>query len=182
MARRNPWISPKTGQPISEDYEKRLRRRGIGRREFESGRVSSRRMRAARGKANTPERPSLAEKEPQRYREYLKRTIQRQQDPSDRRRSLSPIRIYAREHGLILRVVPSQEERTLIGKHNNAVKRFLRTGDRAALDMFFGKKIAGFDPITGDEALYELETESAILVYEDSEGRAAYEHLYADDD
>jgi hypothetical protein len=69
------WISPKTGRPISPDYQRRLIRNGIGKRSFESGAAArSGKVTAARSHAETPEHGARdAVRRPEKFRKYLEK-------------------------------------------------------------------------------------------------------------
>ena len=62
--------------------------------------------------------------------------------PSDR----MPFVMYiSSTEGVVERVVRGSRARSLVGRHHNAVERYLATGDTSALDPFVGKRVAGVE-------------------------------------
>lgn len=138
---REPWRNPRTGRPISGDYEKRLRRAGIRRGEYEAGRVSSRRLGAARGHAETPERPGQAARRPERFARYRRREI--------------PIRVMTDQGPFLIRGL-KQQDRSKVGRHWNAVSDSLSQGSDRPLRRYRRSYVGGYDdveisPIEGPE-------------------------------
>lgn len=140
---RTPWINPRTGRPISGDYEKRLRRRGVRRGEYEAGKVSSRRLKAARGHAQTPERPQEAERRPERFERYQRRA-KALRTMTDR----GPYWI----RGL------RQQDRAKIGRHWNDVGKALDQGNGRSVRKYRNAYVGDYDDVeissSGEENSY----------------------------
>jgi hypothetical protein len=140
---------------LSPNVRKRYERAGITKRRYEYGEPLAK----ARGHATTPERPARADETPDRYRDYL------------HRKGLG--------HGMIVITTTGVEvvegmpfgDRSLVGKHLNAVQQFLATGKtipsrfglKSKLSDFTGKTVKGFRPDSDLLETFTLETDPRNL-------------------
>ncbi len=73
----------------------------------------------------------------------------------------APMRTVTRT-GLVLIPDLSDEQASVVGRHDNAVKRYLDTGDDSALTQFKGVTVAGHELETDLDALDWLALAAAI--------------------
>lgn len=162
---------------LSEPVRRRYQRNGVSRADYESG-VS---LSAARGHAQTPERKERAERNPDRYREYL-------------RRRNSGMRVVTSE-GTITVYGMGAAERSIVGKHANAVHKELisepgrrrstvkvRRGDKVMqLPEFRNMRVTGYrEQKTGSLEEFELETDPSALGRFAFLGLLDFESIYDD--
>jgi hypothetical protein len=155
------WEALSAGQ--RSRYERHARREGISpdeiRRYYESGGSMS----AARGHAQTPERPERAQAQPERHREYLR---------SPRRGGKTMLVLTT---GGVTEVPHlSKTERTRVAKHWNAVRHYLETGDTKRLYRYESKTV-------GDPA-HELETRTNTIDFLSMTEPFDFESVYPDSD
>ncbi len=78
-----------------------------------------------------------------------------------------PMRAVTRQ-GLVLLSGLSDDDASLVGRHDNAVKRYLDTGDDSGLEEFDGVTVAG----------YELETSLDVLDFYAFVNDIRFEDIY----
>ena len=158
--RRRPWSD------LTAVYRRRLERHGVTRQAYESGAP----LTGARGHAFTPERPSRAERTPDRYRAYL-------------RRQGTGMRMVTTEGVQILQGL-SRAERSLVGAHDNAVRAYLGHGGeigspyRSRLTDFHGRTVRGYLPGSDDLADFEFETGEDHIDFYEGRGQIRFESIY----
>jgi len=151
---------------LSPTYRRRLQKHGIGRASYQAGAPLS----GARGHAVTPERPERAERKPDSYRGYLRR-----RGTGMRMVSTGGVQIV---QGL------AQRERSLVGKHDNAVRNYLQAGGEipspyvSKLGDFEGKTVRGYLPGSDVLADFEFETRENYLDYREGRGEVRFESIY----
>jgi len=158
--RRRSWDS------LSAMYRRRLEKNGIGRTSYQAGVPLS----GARGHAGTPERPERAERKPDSYRGYL-------------RRRGTGMRMVTTDGVQIVQGL-AQRERSLVGKHDNAVRNYLQAGREipspyvSKLGDFEGKTVRGCRPRSEVLADFEFETRETYLDYREGRGEVRFESIY----
>lgn len=147
MARRKAW------NDLTATYRSRLETSGITRHAYESGAALSQ----ARGHAATPERPTDAIKNPERYRTYL--------DKNPHAGEPFPALITSpdREPSIVAPLGWTKRDKSTIARHWNALRHYAE----AEQDEQFGDIFAPFQNTTvgGNRGIpeYELETRKDII-------------------
>jgi len=118
---------------LTPAYRRRLERGGVTRKEYESGASLS----GARGHAATPERPTRADNKPG-YAGYRKR------------QDAKPMHVVSTS-GVLIVAGMTKADRSIVGHHLNAVKRYLDYGRSGSqLPSFKGKTVTGYTADAGD--------------------------------
>lgn len=73
-------------------------------------------------------------------------------------------------HGIVTMIGLDEDERSTVGRHWNAVKRYVQTGDDTALDPFVAIRVGG----------RELETRTHALDFHANVGELSFESIYED--
>ena len=138
---------------LAEPTRRRYQRAGVTRAGYESGQS----LTAARGHKRTPEHPGRAGADPDRYHGYLvgKGRLSIRMDSTE---------------GTVYVTRVNAPNRSLIGKHSNAVRAYLAGLDPGGkqLATFRGRRIAG----------YELETRGDALQLRSFQDRSDNENFY----
>jgi hypothetical protein len=144
--RRRDWTS------LSESTRRRYERAGINQTFYELGVP----LQHARGHARTPEHPERVSRDPQRYRGYLVGKGQ------------GGLRVISTQ-GVMDVTGLSARRRSLVARHENAVKRYLNRGDESGLAAFEGIEVAPG---------VELESRTNALDWLALRGQLSFESLY----
>jgi hypothetical protein len=128
MARTRSWSDLSAGS--RNRYLKRAAAKGWSGGQFRRYYESGGNLAEFRGHARTPERPERATRNPQRYGEY-----RRSGRGGKTMRVFTPDGLRSVEH-------LSKRERSIVGRHANAVKRAL-LGDDDGLERFTGVEVNG---------------------------------------
>lgn len=166
MRARKGWANLSTAQ------RRRYDRAGITERAYASGAS----LTAARGHATTPERPARAERHPERYSSYLSR--------------FKPMRVVS-TLGVVIVAGMTRADRSLVGKHANAVRRHIEGMTRPAilsryhgvpgtqeLSDFAGRTVTGYLDGSDRPETVELESLSSAIDAQYFAGQLSYESIY----
>lgn len=75
-------------------------------------------------------------------------------------------------HGL------SEQNRSIVGQHWNAVRRYLEYGDDSQLPPFNGYTVTATDPSTSREAPVQLESDLEAIEWHAVRGDVTFESIY----
>jgi hypothetical protein len=131
--RRKGW------KDLSPNYRSRLERGGLTAELYRRGAS----LIKARGHEKTPERPEQAVNNPAKYVDY-------------QRRGGKTMLVLVRDEGVRPVEHLTVRERSTVGKHWNAVKRYVERGDDSTLAKFEGRTVNGVELETNPDEIDDI--------------------------
>lgn len=149
---------------LSTSVRRRYERAGVTRDYYESGGSLSK----ARGHSATPERPDRADRNPRKYRGYMRRNV---------------IMKVATTDGPVLVTGMEKEDRSKVGSHYNAIHNQLSNTvapryDGFTLDDLTSTRVTGYRIGSKKRERFSLETNPNVLEYYGSTGQLQSESIY----